>query len=153
MKKVVLAFVSALFLAGFTQGAFAQQAEKISSALDVEEISKGTAAYFTCVYANLADESVSDSAAFDILETENIFGADENVSERIDLSEVCFVIAKSMGMKGGIFYSIFKTPRYAFREFKAKGIVPQSAEPEQSVSGSEFMAMLSGFEKQQRKGR
>lgn len=144
MKKLVLVFLAAfLFLAR----GFSQSAEKISGILESEEISKGQASYFVCVYKNFAEESVSEEDSFNLLTEKEFFKAGENAEEKISLSKACFLIAESAQMKGGIFYSIFHSPRYTLREFKAAGIVPQSAAPEQKVSGSEFIALLNEFEK------
>lgn len=147
MKKIVLILISVFFFLGLAQSAFSQSAEKISEILEIDEISKGQAAYFICVYGNFTGETVSDNEAFDILTEKKLFDENENISEKTSLSKACFIIAKSLNMKGGLLYSIFGSPRYALREFKADGIVPQNSDPNQKVSGSEFIALLSGFEK------
>lgn len=144
MKKFILILLAVL---SFSFGGFAQSAQKVSEILENEEISNAQASYFVCVYQNLADEQVSDSEAFALLGQKDFFKARENADEKISLSKSCYLIAKTAEMKGGIFYSLFNSPRYAFREFKALGIVPQNADPNQKVSGSEFIALLNGFEK------
>ncbi len=144
MKKAIIALLVALFV---SLGAVAQSAQKVSEILETNEISKGQASYFTCVYKDISDESVSDEEAFSVLKEKNLFKSTENANDKISLSKACFLIARTAEMKGGIFYSITHSARYAFREFKAVGIVPQNADPMQSVSGSEFIALLNGFEK------
>lgn len=144
MKKIIFIFVTAVLL---TTSAVAQSAEKVSKILESEEISKGEASYFSCVYKNLAEENISENEAFDILAQKNLFAENENADEKISLSKACYLISETSGMKGGIFYSIFKSARYSFREFKALGIIPKNAEPAQNVSGSDFIALLNGFDK------
>lgn len=131
---------------------FAQNSQKISEILENDEISKGQAAYFICVYNSFGEEDLSEKDAFDFLREKSFFDETEKSDEKISLSNVCFLIGKSANMKGGIFYSIFKSPRYALREFKSLGILPQNVEPNQKVSGSEFIALLNGFEKIAKKG-
>lgn len=143
-RKLLIVFVFAVF----NFACFSQKSEKVSEVLASEGISKGQAAYFVCVYENIADENISDSEAFSVLREKGFFCAKENSDEKISLSESCFLIARAAEMKGGIFYSIFKSKRYALREFKALGIVPGLADPQQCVSGSEFMALLNGFEQE-----
>lgn len=143
MKKIILSVIATFFLAS----AFAQSSQKISEILEKEEISNGQASYFACVYKKLVDESATEDDAFSVLQEKNLFKFDEKSDEKISLSKACFLISETSQMKGGIFYSIFHSPRYSLHEFKALGIVPQNAEPSQTVSGSEFIAILNDFEK------
>lgn len=150
MKKFILILLATL---SFSICGFAQNAQKVSEILESNEISKAQASYFVCVYQNFASETVEENQAFEILTQKNLFKSQENPQEKISLSKSCYLIAKSSQMKGGIFYSIFKSPRYAFREFKALKIVPQNADPNQKVSGSELIALLNGFEKKSQNKR
>lgn len=140
-----------LFFAVFGFACFSQNSEKVSELLESENISKGQAAYFVCVYQNITDENILESDAFSVLSERNLFDSKEIADEKISLSKACFLIARAANMKGGIFYSIFKTKRYAFREFKALEIVPKNADPQQDVSGAEFLALLNGFEQKGKK--
>lgn len=147
MKKSILFLFSMLMTLCFAQNSY-----KISEILENDAISKGQAAYFVCVYNSFTEEDLSEKEAFDFLCEKSFFGENEKSDEKISLSNACFLIGKSANMKGGIFYSIFKSPRYALREFKSLGILPQNVEPNQKVSGSEFIALLNGFEKNAKKG-
>jgi len=42
---------------------------------------------------------------------------------------------RSFGIKGGIFYSIFKSPHYAYRELVYRGIIQGRVSPKTAVSG------------------
>lgn len=150
MKKFILILLATL---SFSICGFSQNAQKVSEILESNEISKAQASYFVCVYQNFASETVEENQAFEILTQKNLFKSQENPQEKISLSKSCYLIAKTSQMKGGIFYSIFKSPRYAFREFKALKIVPQNADPNQKVSGSELIALLNGFEKKSQNKR
>lgn len=150
MKKFILVLLATL---SFSVCIFAQNAQKISEILESEKISNAQASYFVCVYQNFADEATQENEAFEILAQKNLFKSQEKPEEKISLCQSCYLIAESSEMKGGIFYSIFHSPRYAFREFKALGIVPQNADPKQKVSGSEFIALLNGFEKKSQNKR
>lgn len=143
MKKLILSVIATFFL----MNTFAQSSQKISEILEKEEISKGQASYFACVYKNLVEESASEDDAFTILQEKNLFKLDEKSDEKISLSKACFLVSETSQMKGGIFYSIFHSSRYSLREFKALGIIPQNANPNQTVTGSEFIAILNDFEK------
>lgn len=141
-RKLVFAFIFAVF--GFA--GFCQNSGKISELLAAEEISNGQASYFVCVYQNLSDENILDDEAFSVLAEKKLFAGSEKSDEKITLSKACYLVARASNMKGGIFYSIFGSKRYAFREFKALKIIPDKADPMQKVSGQEFLAILNGFE-------
>jgi outer membrane protein OmpA-like peptidoglycan-associated protein len=51
------------------------------------------------------------------------------------LEGVSFLIMHSFGIKGGIFYAIFKSPHYAYRELAARGIIQGRVSPKTAVSG------------------
>jgi len=48
---------------------------------------------------------------------------------------VSLLIMRSFGIKGGIFYSIFKSPHYAYRELVYRGIIQGKASPKKAISG------------------
>lgn len=128
---------------------FSQSSEKVTEVLDCEQITKGQAAYFVGIYKGLSDETASETDAFSTLWEMRLFSGNEDPNEKISLAETCALIARSANMKGGIFYSIYHSGRYALREFKTLGILPQYADPVQKVSGSEFLALLNEFEKKE----
>jgi len=51
------------------------------------------------------------------------------------LEGVSLIIMHSFGIKGGIFYSIFKSPHYAYRELVYRGIIQGRVSPKMAVSG------------------
>ena len=67
-----------------------------------------------------------------------------SVNTPITLSELSFICTKLGNIKGGLFYTIFPSPRYAFRELKAKGILPQNADPDEKPSGRDVVAVFNG---------
>lgn len=144
MKKLILTLLACVC---FATAGFAQNSDKISEILENDEISKGQASYFACVYKNLSDESATEDDAFNLLLQKNLFKSTEKAEDKISLSKACYIISETAKMKGGLFYSISHSARYSLREFKALGIVPANADPSQNVSGSEFIALLNGFDK------
>lgn len=66
-----------------------------------------------------------------------------NVDDKVLLGDLSLIVAKVGNMKGGLFYSIFKNSRYAFKELKALGILPEEADPSMLVSGRDVLAIFS----------
>jgi hypothetical protein len=55
------------------------------------------------------------------------------------LDEVSLLIMRSFGFKGGIFYTIFKYPQYAYRELRYNNIIQGRVGPAMNVSGDQLL--------------
>lgn len=134
----------ALFSAAAVSG---QSAEKISALLKATQITKGQTAYLAATFQNLINDNASEEEAFKVLAEMNYFSSKESADEPVKLAKVCQVFAKSVSLKGGLLYSITHSSRYAYREFKAKGILPAEVDPSLKVSGRDAIAILDGCSK------
>ncbi|MBQ0051259.1 MAG: hypothetical protein KBT11_04240 [Treponema sp.] len=140
MKKVfVLLALTFLGLASLN----AQSAEKISSILKSQKITFGQASYLAAVGQGLVSDEDDFSKAFDALKANGEFSK-KNQNDVISLKEYCNLCMKTAGIGGGLFYSITKSPRYAFKELQAKQILPSYADPDFTLNGYEAMAILNG---------
>jgi len=63
-------------------------------------------------------------------------------NEPITLGKLSFLLIKDFQMKGGLMYSIFPGPRYAFRTLVSRSIIQGSADPGMTVSGEWFLRIL-----------
>nr|AGS54162.1 outer membrane protein (tpn50) [uncultured bacterium contig00051] len=59
------------------------------------------------------------------------------------LDGVSLLCMNVFGIKGGIMYSIAKSPHYAFREMQYHNIIAGPAAPNQKVSGEQLLSMIS----------
>ena len=140
MKKVAVITTALLLFAGALH---AQSAGKISTLLKTEAVTYGQAAYFAAVYQS-GDESLDEERAFSQQVEQGLLPAKSRADAPISLKELSRLYMQATGMKGGLFYSLFHSPRYAFRELKAQGIIPEKADPSQKVSGRDSLALLNG---------
>jgi hypothetical protein len=58
------------------------------------------------------------------------------------LNEVSLLIMGAFGIKGGIMYSAFRSPRYAYRELVQQSIIQGRADPDMAVSGDLLLFMI-----------
>jgi hypothetical protein len=58
------------------------------------------------------------------------------------LNEVSLLIMGAFGIKGGIMYSVTKSPRYAYRELVHQGIIQGRSDPGLAVSGDLLLFMI-----------
>ena len=145
MKKSLSCLVIALFVSSTI---FAQSSEMISKIIKSEKATYSQAAYLPAVYANLITEKeslgtfaqgsqASNEAALEAFKSRGWVSSSVNADSEITLGQVCYLYAKALNIKGGLFYSLFHSERYAFKEFKAKGILPSEADPDMKLSGRE----------------
>lgn len=141
MKKLISCFVIVLLACC---AVFAQSSEQMSKILESEKASYYTASYLPALYANLISEEASESAAFEALQSNGYFTSEVNPDSYINLAELSYVYMKAFGMKGGLFFTLFDSPRYAFKEFKAQGILPSTSDPDMTVSGHDVIDLFNG---------
>lgn len=139
MKKTLLCLIP-LMLACLHLSA--QSSEEISAILQAEKATASQVSYLPALYAERITENDNEDAAFKVLQEEGLFA--QNVSEDsvVTLAQVCYVYAKTLNIKGGLFYSLFPSPRYAFKEFKARGIIPSTIDPSTTISGRDSLNLF-----------
>ncbi len=139
MKKVLLA---AAFLSVLSLFAYSQSAEKLTEIIAAPNATYGQVAYIAGVYQGIVHEDVSYEHAFETLQKDGVIKSTAKANEQISLKETAFICAKATNLKGGLFYSIFRNPRYAYKELKAKNVLPPTADPDMTVSGRDVIAVL-----------
>lgn len=140
VKKVLFAFAISFFVA---LPMFSQSSEEVSAILESEKATIAQISYLPAVYANLISEDDSEAQAVEALKNKGFLNASVNADSEATLAQAAGILVKSLEIKGGLFYTIFKNDRYAFKELKAQGILPQSADPQDSFSGRDFLDLFS----------
>lgn len=140
MKKSLF-FIAAVLLS-FT--AAAQSSETLSQIIQSEHSTCGQMAYLYCVYSELIPETATFEEAFSVFQKNFPIKKRLESSSPVTLSDLSLTCAKLSGLKGGLFYSIFKNRRYAFKELQAKGILPADADPSDNPSGRNLIAVFNG---------
>lgn len=139
MKKIIIAL---LILFGTTVFSFAQSSQKISELMAAPEITKGQASYLVASYMQLVKDEASEDEAFDAFKELRFFASNENVSDLIRIDQISLLYMEACKLKGGLFYSITHSKRYAFRELKAKGLIPNQIVGSMTVSGLDAINLL-----------
>ena len=141
MKKLAVALV---LVALVSATAFSQSADIITQLLETNETTYGQAAYLAAVYKESVSETATEQDALQAMVDAGYIDASKSADSVIPLKDLAKLCARVTGIRGGLFYSLTHAPRYAYRELKAKGIVPQSSDPSQKVSGRDALAVLNG---------
>ena len=123
---------------------FAQTASEIDAMLQTEAISAAKAARFVLCAADLLTEGLSgteaEKTAYDIAASKGWIKI--NAEENITLKDTAFLIMKAFNLKGGIMYSLFKNPRYAYREMLYLKLIQGVSDQSMKVSGQKLLVIL-----------
>jgi len=139
LKKYLLIFTVAALTAS---AAFSQSSQKLSEIINTQKATYGQVAYLSAVYSSLIDEEADYSEAVQKLKENNLIKSDTDAASPVKLQDLSYICAKTANLKGGLFYTLTDSPRYALRELKAKGIVPAVKDPSSYVTGREVIAVF-----------
>ncbi|WP_147615547.1 hypothetical protein [Treponema pectinovorum] len=140
MKKSL--FFCMAFL--FALAANAQSSSKLTDIINTDKATFAQAAYLSAIYTNDISDDESYEKAVQKLKEKNILSEKTEPSATLTLEKAAFICAKTVNLKGGLFYTIFKNPRYALIELKAKSIIPALADPEETLTGRDLIALFNG---------
>jgi hypothetical protein len=138
--KVLLFFVFT-----FTVPLFAQTAAGLEALLNEPALTWSAATSFA-----LEAAGSSDSAGFTNSEDAFHFAAERKwlpgnaaPEDAARLNGVALLLMRSFDLKGGIFYSLFKSPHHAYRELVYKGLIRGDTDPGMTVSGRQLLLIVS----------
>ena len=145
MKNFIFIFILS-FSATFS--VFSQSAEKLSDVLASEKVTLGQLSYLagTCGLG-LPDET-DYSTAFEKIKEQNLLPKsvikDASEGDVATISQAAYLFMKSTNLSGGVMYKLTNAKRYAFKEVKARGILPPNADPNSTLDGHDAFAILNG---------
>lgn len=143
MKKILTAF---LLILGFQFIAVSQNFDKITQIISSDEITYAQAAYIAAIYTGDVTNTSDEKAAFEALKTKGFFTDADDSESKINLGKMCSLFAKVTNAKGGLMYMITKkSPRYAYREFVAKGFISRTADPKKAVKGADAIGLFNSL--------
>lgn len=140
MKKAIFFL---LFLINISFFAFSQKAESVSAMIESTEVTFSQVAYFAATYLEILPDIATEQEAMNALNLRGICSIPENPYKQLKCKEFAQICMNTWIRKGGIMYSITKSPRYAFREMQSLGLIDYNKYPNQSLSGKEALSIMS----------
>jgi len=140
MRKSFMWLKSSLFLFLATSASLSAQstADEIETLLNTSAVSYAQAARFVLEASDAAvirdPEEAFRYAAEQKWLPKNVLAGD---AARLDA--VSLLLMRSFGVKGGMLYSITKSPHYAYRELTYKDTIQGRADPHMEVSGEKLL--------------
>ena len=141
-RKIGLFLLSGLFSAIVALPLHAQTADKLEALLGKQALSWQEAAAFILEASDLGVFNES-GAAFKYASEQNWLPKNAASADTASLNGIALLLMRSFNLKGGIFYSIAKSPHHAYRELCYKGIIRGDTDPDMPVSGRELL-LISG---------
>lgn len=146
MKKTPLVLAACFFMAVLPLLP-AQTAAELEDILENNAISYGQAARFTLKAADLPEFTGSQALpgqeeAFSFAVERNWLPKNAASEGKASLDGVSLLIMRSFDMKGGLFYSLFRNPHYAYREMVYQELIQGRSDPKMDVSGSMLLFMI-----------
>lgn len=140
MKKL-FCLISVLFVTGCL---YAQSADVVTSILETEEVNYGQVCYLSAIHQNLIEEDASYSDAVKALYDEGQLPELVDPYSIVYMANLSFIYMQIWPeVKGGLMYRITNgSPRYAFKQLSADGVLPPMADPKAIVSGREALNIL-----------
>jgi len=133
---------AAVFAVLFSAPLSAQYASRMESLLSEKEISWARAAAFALEASERMPYSGGNDA-FVFAKEQKWLPKKASATDTVRLSEAALLLMRSFGLKGGIFYSIVKSPHHAYRELVHRQVILGRTDPRMAVSGEEYHFMLS----------
>ncbi|NLM00458.1 MAG: hypothetical protein GX220_03265 [Treponema sp.] len=140
MKKITNLFVIAFFTISFVS---AQSADAVTKALEAKKITYGQGAYFVATALSLISDADSEEMAINALVNSGYIDSEYKANEIMRNDDFSLLCMKAWNIKGGLFYTLTKSRRYAFREFKSLGFLPFSADPSYGIAGRNALNIMS----------
>jgi hypothetical protein len=120
----------------------AQTAERLDALLDSAGVCYAEAAMIVLPSAGLAGEDVSPETAFEEARSRGLLPKAAEPGGAVRLGDLAFLIMGAFDMKGGLFYSLFPGPRYAYRELVHRRLIQGRNDPALTVSGERLLRIL-----------
>jgi len=130
-----------LFVGGL---AFAQSADVVTDILQTDEVTYGQVCYLSAIHQGLISENAGYEEAVDALLSRGQLPEDVGAYDSVFMANLAFIYLQIWpNVKGGLMFRLTKgSPRYAFKQLKADGIVEQNIDPNSVVSGPEALNIL-----------
>jgi len=146
LKKFNALFFTVLFFGLWCAPLCAQTAEQTTATeleelLQTQAVSYGQAARFVLEAADAA--SLKDPRQACAFAAERSWLPQKAEAEQAArLKEVSLLLMRAFSVRGGIWYSMTKSPHYAYRELVYQDIIQGRADPEMAVSGERLLFMI-----------
>lgn len=120
----------------------AQSSEFVDQLLADKQTTYGQVSYLVLVASENLSEDSDVTRAFEQLDALGWAPAGASADSQVTMASYASILMRAFGLKGGIMYTLFPGPRYAYREMAARQVIQGKSDPGMSVDGSSAIRML-----------
>ncbi|MCR4580689.1 MAG: hypothetical protein K5681_10130 [Treponema sp.] len=136
LRKIFLIF--ALLFSVTTLSA--QSAKVVTDILNSDKASMGQVCYLVAVNQGYIKEDASYSEAITALYNRKLIPYMVYEDTPVAFVNLAYLYSQIFDVKGGLFYKLFHgAPRYAYKQLKYDGVLPENTYPNKLVSGPEAL--------------
>ena len=123
---------------------FAQTADRIEQLLEQDSVSYAQAALFVLEAAERLPPNTGASlqAAFNTAIENNFLPKDVMSNDTVNLMGLSLLVMKAFDMQGGLFYTLTKSQRHAYRELQRLDVVQGRTDPSLLVTGEMLLFIV-----------
>ena len=141
MNRTGTAALGFLFLSA---AVFAQTAGELDGVLQARTVGRALGARFILGAADLLPQGLSGQEAQDAAWSAayakgSVRGGREDA---LRYSDAASIVMNAFKLRGGIWYSLFGGPRYAYRELLYRKVISGRADPDRALSGEELLRLV-----------
>ncbi len=122
--------------------AAAQSSTRVDRILARVSIDNRSAAYLAVASANLIDPDDSGTVALEVLGDLGFNVESLDPDEPARLADFAYMLMLAHDLPGGIMYSLFPGPRYAYRDMRHERLIRGSGDPGEPFSGRRAMRIV-----------
>jgi len=111
---------------------------EIETLLRAHTVTYAQAARFVLEASNTMTTAVHEDA-FQYAQEQGWLPKNAEAGDTARLDGIAFLLMRSFGLKGGIFYTLIPNPRYAYRELAYIDAIQGRADPAMAVSGEKLL--------------
>lgn len=139
--KRIFSVLLVLFVGGLV---FAQSADVVTEILGTEEVTYGQVCYLSAIHQGIISEDASYDDAVEALLARGQLPEDVGSYDSVFMANLAFIYAQIWpNIKGGLMFRLTRgSPRYAYKQFKADGVIPDNSDPNEIVSGPQALNIL-----------
>jgi hypothetical protein len=140
MKRIITILV--ILFAGTL--AFAQSADVVTDILESDEATYGQVCYLSAIHQGLISEDADYEEAVEVLYNRGQIPENVSAYDSVFMANLAFIYVQIWpNIKGGLMFALTNgSPRYAFKKLKSDGVIPDSTDPKQIVTGREALNIL-----------
>ncbi len=139
MKKTAITIVLCMAL---YVGVFSQSAQKVSEMVNAQTVSLLDVSYFAATYLNVVESTTSEEYSLNALERYARLSKIKDEQSALTYKDFAYFCMQVWDIKGGLFFALSESPRYAFRELQTMNIIHPLTQPNEIITGVEALSVM-----------